>query len=95
VLIFHAINAGTVDHELVVVKLPEGADPAGLLDGSIADSDIEFLGQVSVAVGEQADMVLVGVEPGVYTLVCFFPDDTGAPHAANGMVATFEVTAPA
>jgi uncharacterized cupredoxin-like copper-binding protein len=96
VLVFHGINKGTVDHELLVFRLPEGADPMGLLDGSIPETDAEFIGQISLAVGEEGDMVLVGVEPGVYTLVCFFPDETdGAPHAAHGMVAQFEVTAPA
>jgi hypothetical protein len=95
VTIFHAVNAGTVDHELVVLRLPEGADPAGLLDGTISESDVEFIGQISVPVGGQGDMVLLGLEPGVYTLACFFPDDQGVPHAAKGMVAQFEVTAPA
>ena len=36
VLIFHATNGGQELHELLVVQLPEGADPMGLLDGSLA-----------------------------------------------------------
>ena len=96
VLILHAVNSGTEDHELVVVRLPEGADPMGLLDESVAESDIEFIGQVTVGVGEEADLVLIGLEPGVYTFVCFFPSaEDGVPHIAKGMVAQFEVTAPA
>ena len=93
VLDFHAINAGAMDHELVVLQLPEGADPAGLMDGSIAETDVNFIGQITVAAGEQGDMVLVGLPAGVYTLVCFFPDEQGVPHFVNGMVAQFEVTA--
>jgi len=93
VLVFHAINAGIMDHELVVLQLPEGADPAGLMDGSIAESDVVFMGQITVAAGEQGDMVLVGLPAGMYTLVCFFPDEQGVPHFVNGMVAQFEVTA--
>lgn len=93
VLLFHAINAGAMDHELVVVQLPEGADPAGLMDGSIADTDVVFVGQITVAAGEQGDMVLIGLPAGVYTMVCFFSDDQGVPHFVNGMVAQFEVTA--
>jgi hypothetical protein len=98
VLIFQAINMeGNVEpHELVVVKLPEGADPAGLLDGSIKEEDIEFIGQVAVPEpGTSVDMYLLGLPPGVYTLLCFFPNPDGEPHAAHGMVAQFEVTAPA
>jgi uncharacterized cupredoxin-like copper-binding protein len=92
VLLFHGINAGTEDHEIVVFKLPEGADPSGLLDGSIAESDVTFVGQIQLSPGEQGDMVLEGLEPGVYTLACFFPGPDGVPHIANGMVTQFEVT---
>jgi uncharacterized cupredoxin-like copper-binding protein len=95
VLLLHGINFGTEPHEIVMFKLPEGADPMGLLDGSIAESDVEFLGQISLEPGEEGDMVLMGVPAGVYTLVCFFEGPDGAPHAANGMIAPFEVTAPA
>jgi hypothetical protein len=34
---------------------------------------------------------LVNLEPGDYTLICFFPSPDGTPHAALGMVATFTV----
>jgi uncharacterized cupredoxin-like copper-binding protein len=95
VLIFHAVNQGTEDHELVVFKLPEGADPMGLLDGSIAESDVEFIGAVDTGPGGEVDMVLQGLPAGVYTMVCFFESPDGSPHAAHGMTAQFEVTAPA
>lgn len=94
VLIFHGVNAGSEAHEIVVVQLPEGADPLGLLDGSVAESDITFIGFIALEPGEEGDMVLQGLPAGVYTLVCFFPGPDGAPHAANGMVSTFEVAAP-
>jgi len=98
IIILQAINdpANTMAHELVVLQLPEGADPAGLLDGTLSESDVTFIGQVTVAVpGTSADMYLLGLPAGTYTLACFFPGPDGAPHAANGMVAPFEVTAPA
>lgn len=95
-LIFHLVNAGTEVHEFVMVQLPEGADPAGLLDGSIAEEDVKFVGVIApLAPGEDADMTLIGLEPGVYTIVCFFPDAAGVPHIVNGMVTQFEVTAAA
>lgn len=93
VLDFHVINAGVEAHELVVLRLPADADPAGLLDGSVAETDVEFIGQITVGVGEEADMILIGLEPGVYTLVCFFPDEAGVPHIVKGMVSQFEVLA--
>lgn len=97
VLIFQAINLETnkEPHELVVLQLPEGVDPAGLLDGSVAEEDVTFIGFVVVQnPGDRADMTLVGLPAGMYTMVCFFPSPDGAPHAANGMVAQFEVTEP-
>jgi len=93
VLVLHAANGDTVPHEIVVLKLPDGADPNGLLDGSIKDSDIEFIGQISVDPGQEADLVLQNLPVGVYTLACFFPGPDGAPHAAHGMISQIEVTA--
>jgi len=108
VLILQAINTGTntEPHELIVFQLPEGADPMALLglgeegaspeaSPAVAEEDITFIGAVFVpAPGESIDLVLVNLPPGVYTLACFVQGPDGAPHAANGMVTTFEVTAP-
>jgi len=97
IIIFQAINAVTnlEGHELVVLKLPDGATAEGLFDGSIADEDIEFIGVVVVPVpGDVADMNLVGLPAGVYTFVCFFTGPDGQPHAMNGMTAQFEVLEP-
>lgn len=92
VLIFHATNGGAEAHELIVLQLPEGADPAGLLDGSLGFDQVNFIGGVfDLAPGESQDLALVNLEPGTYTLICFFPSPEGAPHAALGMVATFTV----
>jgi hypothetical protein len=98
VLIFQAINVETnvEPHELVVVQLPEGADPMGLLDGSVAEEDITFVGfVVAPNPGDRVDMTLIGLPVGVYTMLCFFDAPDGATHADHGMIATFEVTAPA
>jgi hypothetical protein len=95
VLIFQARNAGTEPHEVVIFKLPDGADPMGIFDGSIPEDQLEFIGANSGAPGEYFEVVLVGLPAGVYTMVCFFPAEDGAPHAVHGMVRQFEITAPA
>jgi hypothetical protein len=98
VLILQAVSPDTnvEAHQLVVVQLPEGADPMGLMDGSIAEEDIVFIGAIDgVQPGDSSDMTLVGLPAGMYTLLCFYPSPDGTPHAAAGMVAPFEVTAPA
>jgi len=98
ILIFQAINAtdNLEAHELVIVKLPDGAKPEGLLDGSITEDQVEFIGVAVVPTpGESVDITLVGLPAGVYTFVCFFPGPDGTPHAMNGMMTQFEVTEPA
>ncbi len=96
VLIFHATNGGQELHELVLVQLPEGADPLGLLDGSLPFEQVTFIGGVfGIPPGASQDLALVNLEPGVYTMLCFFPSPDGTPHAALGMITNFEVTAPA
>jgi hypothetical protein len=96
-LTFTIDNTTAVElHEAVVLQLPEGADPMGILDGSVAFEDVVFIGAVApIFPGQIAELTLVDLEPGVYTMVCFFPGPDGAPHAANGMIAQFEIVAPA
>jgi hypothetical protein len=96
-LIFTIDNTTAVElHEAVVVQLPEGADPMGILDGSVAFEDVRFVGAVApIFPGEVKELALLNLEPGIYTMVCFFPGPDGAPHAANGMIAQFEIVAPA
>jgi hypothetical protein len=95
-LIFNVTNSGAEIHEMVVVQLPEGSDPMGILDGSVAFEDILFYGVVApIFPGETLDLALVNMEPGVYTILCFFPDEQGAPHAVNGMIGEFEIVPPA
>ncbi len=96
VITLNITNKGSELHEAAAVQLPEGADPMGILDGSVAFEDVTFLGVAyPIRPGETFDLAFVDLEPGVYTLVCFVPGPDGAPHAAHGMVAQFEVVAPA
>jgi uncharacterized cupredoxin-like copper-binding protein len=96
VLIFHVTNAGQEAHEMLVLLLPEGADPKGLLDGSLGFDKVQFLGGVfDLAPGGAEDLALVNVDPGTYTLICFFPAPDGKSHAEHGMVTQFTVNPPA
>jgi hypothetical protein len=96
VLVFNVTNSGAELHEAVVVQLPEGADPLGLLDGTVAFEDVVFYGGVfGIYPGQTQDLALVNMEPGTYTVLCFFTDALGTPHAVNGMIGQFEIVAPA
>jgi uncharacterized cupredoxin-like copper-binding protein len=92
VLIFHVTNGGAEAHEMIVLQLPEGADPAGLFDGSVGFDQVTFIGGVfGIPPGGSQDLALVNLEPGDYTLICFFPAPDGKSHAEHGMVTTFTV----
>lgn len=92
-IVFNVTNNGVELHEAVAVQLPEGADPMGILDGSVPFDQIEFLGGVfGIPPGVTQDLALLNLEPGTYHLLCFFPSPDGVPHAARGMIAEFTVT---
>jgi hypothetical protein len=94
-LVINVSNTGEELHETIVLQLPEGADPAGLLDGSLSFDDVTFYGGVfDIYPGTSQDIVLLNLEPGAYTLICFFPAPDGTPHAALGMIGTFNIVAP-
>ncbi len=91
-------NDGSVEHELVVLPLADGARPGQLTisdDGSVAEDD--SLGEASATcAGGEGDGIVAGSEgwvtldlaPGRYELVCNLPG-----HYAAGMYAELDVTA--
>jgi len=94
-LSLHVTNIvdGAEDHELLLLQLPKGADPKGLLDGSISEADagVTYVGQVTVPAGKQQDMLLIGLPAGTYTMVAFFTGPDGVSHAMEGMIGTLIV----
>lgn len=93
VLMLHLINGGAEAHEMVIFR---GSDTV-TVDNVVADAEgtlstAEFIGALEVPVpGQQADLALVGLEPGKYVVVCFIPDANGTPHFLEGMVGEFEI----
>jgi hypothetical protein len=94
VVIFHGVNQGAEPHEMIVVQLPEGVTAEQLLEDESLFEQVEFFGFGFFEPGQEGDVALVGLEPGVYTLLCFVTAPDGEPHAAKGMYADIEVTAP-
>ena len=86
-------NAASADHEMLVLRLAPGYTTADLLRAAGPDPPAEatWIGEIPVRAGSERDLVLVDLEPGVYTLVCLFPDAEGTPHLAQGMEAEFTV----
>ncbi|HET9661201.1 MAG TPA: hypothetical protein VFP05_12775 [Thermomicrobiales bacterium] len=93
-IIFNFTNSGQEPHEAIVMQLPEGVDPMGILDGSVDMSQVNFIGGVfDIAPGASADLTLLHLPVGTYTMICFFPAPDGAPHAAHGMIQQFNIVA--
>lgn len=86
-------NGGSEDHEMLVLRLSNGITSADILraSGPGLPEGAEFFGQVTVLAGDRADLVLVDLDPGAYTIVCLLPDANGTPHLAQGMTVEFEV----
>jgi hypothetical protein len=87
-------NTGKEDHEILVVHLDRGVSTDVLLrePGPGLPDGVTFIGQVTIPRGSEADLVLVGLAPGSYALVCLLPTADGTPHLALGMKARLRVS---
>ncbi|MER3436152.1 MAG: hypothetical protein C4346_00100 [Chloroflexota bacterium] len=86
-------NRGKEDHELLVLRLAAGVSTDVLLTepGPGFPNGVTFIGQVTIPAGQSGELVLVGLRPGSYALVCLLPDADGVPHLALGMKTRFTV----
>ena len=92
-VVLRGTNVSEEDHEMLVLRLASGYTTADLLRASGPDlpREVTFIGAATVTAGDEGDLVLVDLEPGVYTLVCLFTDPEGIPHLAQGMEETFTI----
>ena len=95
-LLFEVINRDAVDHELLVLKLEDGVSTDVLLrtPGPELPEGVTMVGQATIAQESNGRLLLTGLEPGTYTIVCLLPDENGVPHLADGMETTFTIEAP-
>ena len=84
---FEISNAGQYPHEFVLVRLPEGVTVEDALADPALGESVEFLAGAFAEPGGVAYVGLTGLEPGIYTVVCFVDTPEGIPHVARGMVA--------
>jgi uncharacterized cupredoxin-like copper-binding protein len=92
-VVFRATNRGTEPHVIFVVQYPAGTTPEQVISGEVdAMEDIAVpYGGHFLLPGQTAEFGLVGLEPGVYFLVCDVTTATGTPHYHLGMVAQITV----
>lgn len=92
---FDVTNTGEYPHEIVIVGLPEGITIEDVFEDESLFEQVQFYGFTFSESGEDAPpLVLVDMEPGIYTLICFVDVPEGVPHVMRGMILEFEVTAP-
>lgn len=92
-IVLRGTNLSSEDHEMLVLKLENGTTTADMLRATGPDlpAGVDFVGEVPVRAGQEQNLVLVDLTPGVYTIVCLFPDADGVPHLSFGMEAAFTV----
>ena len=92
-VIFRATNRGTEPHVIFVVQYPAGTTAEQVIAGEVdalEDIAVPYGGHFLLP-GQTAEFGLVGLEPGVYFLVCDVTTATGTPHYHLGMVAQITV----
>lgn len=84
-------NAGSVEHEMVVVALPEDAPS---IEEELASEERPVAATVAYlspqAPGEEAVLAL-DLTPGRYAMLCFVEGEGGTPHVERGMHTEFRV----
>ena len=90
-------NESQEPHHMQLIRLPEGMTLEGLFaafqqPGS-PPAGLKFSGGAGGLFPGGSGLATVNLAPGNYVMVCFIPDDNGAPHAVGGMVKPLIVTA--
>lgn len=90
-VVFAVTNTGELEHELLVVRLPEDLPPLDeQLRGTNRRHVLPLAGLPPVPPGADATFA-ADLTAGRYGLVCFLTDADGQPHALEGMNAEFVV----
>ena len=90
------VNEGHAVHMLGIARLDSGktvadADHAIVKNISMAGWFTEMGGPGAVSPGDSVTQYVV-LEPGTYSMICWWPDSTGKEHVMSGMLATLTVT---
>ncbi|MDE3151899.1 MAG: hypothetical protein KGL93_06585 [Gemmatimonadota bacterium] len=90
------VNQGHAIHMMGVARMDSGKTLADVVrDITNPKVDMSYWhelgGPGAVSAGDSVTDYLV-LEPGTYSLICFWPDSTGKGHVQDGMMATLTVT---
>ncbi|MGI9253192.1 MAG: hypothetical protein ACR2J8_05565 [Thermomicrobiales bacterium] len=86
-------NVGAIDHEMLVLRLAPDYTVDELLRaaGPGLPPEAEWIAQQTVPAGKSEELVMTGLKPGAYWIICMFPMPDGTPHAAMGQVTSLTV----
>lgn len=90
-LVFDVTNNGDYPHELILIQMAQSASPDMLLTGELTFNDIGIYAGTFAEPGDSAQMVVLGLNPGLYYLICLVDVPDGVPHLADGMVAELTI----
>lgn len=90
-VVFEARNDGRVDHELVLVIVPEELPPLDEQLRSGTRRVIATLASVPRRQPGRRGTFAVDLEPGRYGIICFVQDADGVQHAQKGMSSEFRL----
>lgn len=90
-VVFQVQNAGELEHELVLVPLPEGLSP---LNEQLRSTTRRSLGTLAhlpaLSPGDEGTFA-VELIPGRYGIMCFLRGDDGIQHVRKGMATEFRL----
>jgi hypothetical protein len=99
------VNSGEQPHMLVLGKVPDGTTMEQIMEvmsrppeatptaGALGENDFEDAGGVLMQSSGTTVWTHLDFTAGRYVALCFVPDPSnGMPHAAEGMVALFDVS---
>jgi uncharacterized cupredoxin-like copper-binding protein len=84
-------NTGALPHEVVAVQVEEGVDPTTVLQPGVEPEGVTFVGQSMRVPGDSEEVVLTGLEPGRYLILCQLRFPGGPLHSEQGMLDSFTV----
>ena len=91
-VVFRARNLGRLDHELLLVELPEDFPPVREQLESAKRRAVSNVARVAVRKPGTTGTFAADLVPGRYAMVCFVQDADGGQHAQKGMSAEFRIT---
>ena len=89
------VNQGHAIHMLGIARLDSGKTVADVYNAITGNKPLGWFSEVggpgAISPGDSVTQYAV-LEPGTYSMICWWPDSTGKEHVMNGMMSTLTVT---